>query len=161
MAVEDGAVLGALFSHLRDVDQIRPLMDAFQELRQKRCQALHLSELKNSEVNWLPPSPDRDARDKRLRSMSAPPILGHQQEEAIGEEGNKASTGWDEGRLREEWERVGGMFGYEAKEAAEDWWVHWGTLRESSKEIRAFDPLDLRVQVTRVTKIEDDYTQQF
>ena len=33
-------------------------------------------------------------------------------------------------RLRASWEELKGSFGYEAYDAADDWWVDWGVLRE-------------------------------
>ena len=44
MAVEDGAVLAKLFSHLSEERQIESFLYAFQELRQERVKAVHQGE---------------------------------------------------------------------------------------------------------------------
>jgi salicylate hydroxylase len=107
LAVEDAAVFGTLFSRLRTFDQIPELLEAFQELRQARCEAVHLSELNNAALVWLPPGPERDARDAGMKKMME---AGHDH--------------WDEGMLREQWDTIAEVFGYNAREAAEDWWVN-------------------------------------
>lgn len=134
LAVEDAAVLGSLFSRLRTWDQVPQLMEAFQDLRQARCEAVHHSELNNAALVWLPPGPERDGRDTGMR-MSR----------------QRGREHWDEGQLREQWEDISEVFGYSAREAAEDWWVNWGMLRESSKAMAVYEPLDLRFEVTEVT----------
>lgn len=133
LAIEDAAVFGSLFSRLRSWDQIPQLMEAFQDLRQDRCQAVHLSELNNAALVWLPPGPERDGRDAGMRLSM-----------------RKGAEHWDEGMLREQWESISEVFGYSAREAAEDWWVNWGVLRESSKSMSAYEPLDLTFEVTEV-----------
>ena len=40
--------------------------------------------------------------------------------------------GWDEDKMRMQWEQICEVLGYNAREAAEDWWVSWGILRERS-----------------------------
>lgn len=105
-------------------------MEAFQDLRQGRCERVHDLELMSMSFAWAPPGPERDLRDQQLR-----PTL----------EGKPGEVEWDEGHLRAEWERMGDVFGYNAREAAENWWVHWGVLRESSKAGRPFDPMNIEV----------------
>ena len=58
---------------------------------------------------------------------------------------------WDEGMLREQWDTISEVFGYNAREAAEDWWVNWGLLRESSKSMSVWQPLTFRFEVTETT----------
>jgi len=74
-------------------------------------------ELSALQLFWLPPGPGRDERDKSLRAMVT---LGLQ--------------GWDEDKMRLQWEEVGDVLGYSAQEAAEDWWVSWGVLWERSSQ---------------------------
>lgn len=57
---------------------------------------------------WLPPGPQRDARDHRFQAMML-------------------REGWDDEGSRMQWEEVGRTFGYNAREAVEDWWVSLGT----------------------------------
>jgi len=71
---------------------------------------------------WMPPGEARDMRDAHMKqSMAA------------------GSEHWDEGQLLEQWEQIAGVFNYCARDAAEDWWVNWGSLRERSQ---AKNPLD-------------------
>ena len=44
---------------------------------------------------------------------------------------NKGELDWTEANedyLREQWEEFCGVFGYNAFEEADTWWVEWGTL---------------------------------
>lgn len=50
---------------------------------------------------WLPPGPQRDARDHRFQAMML-------------------REGWDDEGSRMQWEEVGRTFGYNAREAVED-----------------------------------------
>jgi salicylate hydroxylase len=111
-------------------------MEAFQELRQTRCQTIYQTEIRQDEALRLPPGPEREARDQYYRSASF----------------RKSEADEDE-RMREEWEQISETFGYSAKEEAENWWVKWGVLRESSKDMSPFDPVDLTYQVTEVTEV--------
>lgn len=80
-------------------------------------------ELRALQLFWLPPGPGRDERDESLRAMVT---LGLQ--------------GWDEDKMRLQWEEVSDVLGYSAREAAEEWWVSWGVLRErSSQSASTFD----------------------
>ena len=57
---------------------------------------------------------------------------------------------WDDVKLRQQWDEFSEIFGYSAKEVAESWWVSWGVLEESSKDLPAFEPLDLTFETTEV-----------
>jgi salicylate hydroxylase len=100
-------------SRLSSWDQLPQLVEAFQELREGRCRVVHEQELMGSQLVWLPPGPHRDERDRSLRAMVS---LGLQ--------------GWDEDKMRLQWEELREVHGYSAREATEDWWVSWGILRE-------------------------------
>jgi salicylate hydroxylase len=125
--VEDAVVFGTLFSHLRSHRQIPVLTEAYQELRLSRCKTVSEGELNNGRLVWLPPGDARDQRDAYMRASRA--------------SGNEH---WDEGQLREQWEEVAGVFGYCARDAAEDWWVNWGALRERSE---AICPLEFKCEM--------------
>lgn len=129
LAIEDAAVIGSLFSHLHSKDQIRLLAEAFQDVRQARCAVVHASDHINTQLLWLSPGPQREARDVHLAST----IPGVTISVAEG----------DEEKLRKQWDDVGVIFGYSAREEAENWWVKWGVLRESSKSGRMFDRLEV------------------
>lgn len=105
-------------SRLNCWDQLPQLVEAFQDLREERCQIVHEKELMGFRLVWLPPGSYRDARDQSLRAMVK---LGLQ--------------GWNEDKMRWQWEEISEVLGYSAREAAEDWWVSWGVLRERSLSI--------------------------
>jgi salicylate hydroxylase len=126
-------VLGVLMSRLRTWEQLPQLMEAFQDLRQGRCNHVHLSELNNAALVTLPPGEHRDMRDAGMRLSL---ITGREH--------------WDDGQLREQWEEISDVFGYNAREAAEDWWIKWGSLGEHNKAVPVHEPLDLRFEVTEV-----------
>ena len=116
LAVEDAAVLGGLMSHLRTWEQIPQFLDAFQDLRQPRSIEVKASELQNAALCTLPPGEARDARDAAMRhSSTADP-----------------DADWDDTSLREQYDTIGNIFGYNAIEAAEDWWLKWGILGDST-----------------------------
>ncbi|KAF5362108.1 hypothetical protein D9756_002530 [Leucocoprinus leucothites] len=110
LAMEDAAVLGKLMSHLSTREQIPQLLEAFPEVRHTRCLQVHGSESRNAMLVTLPPGEDRDRRDAGM-SLSL-----------------RTDTTWDDTMLREQWEEIGDVFGYNAHEAAEDWWMKWGAL---------------------------------
>ncbi|KAG6381604.1 hypothetical protein JVT61DRAFT_202 [Boletus reticuloceps] len=117
LPIEDAAVLSTLFTYLKSEEHIPYLSYAFQELREPRAQSLFSKETKALGTIWVPPGPARDARDEGLRKML---LEGHK--------------GWDESRLRWQWEEICEIFAYHGREAAEDWWVMWGVLRERSQQ---------------------------
>ncbi|KAF9045794.1 FAD/NAD-P-binding domain-containing protein [Hymenopellis radicata] len=110
LAVEDAVVLGTLFSRLSRWDQIPQLLDGFQELRQERCHYVHASEVSTASVLSMPPGEARQKRDMDLNVSLA-------QDET-----------WDEGKLLGQWEVIAAVFGYNAREAAEDWWIKWARV---------------------------------
>ncbi|KAI0046016.1 FAD/NAD(P)-binding domain-containing protein [Auriscalpium vulgare] len=137
MSVEGAAVFGTLFSHLRSLDQIPTLLYAYQDLRQPRAELLHRLELTNASLCMFPPGPERDARNLHMRKSLA-----------VG------SKHWDEGALEGQWAEISEVWGYNAIDAADDWWVQWGVLRERAlysenpdSNIR-FDRLEVSVQGT-------------
>lgn len=134
LAVEDAAVLGTLMSRLQSVEQIPQLLDAFQDLRQNRCDRVHTSEVNNVVLVGLPPGETREMRDAGLR-VSLEEREGY----------------WDdEGHMREQWDEVGDVFGYNAREAAEDWWVKWGALGNSTKVTSLHEPFDVVYEISQI-----------
>jgi len=126
MGVEDAAVPAKLFSHLKSEDQIRNFLYAFQELRQKRCSGVQRQELGNLMFMAMPPGPMQEARDQNM-------IQKH--------EAGLNVLSSDADSATEQWEEIKEMFGYDAEDEADNWWVEWGMLREHAKaramEIRA------------------------
>ncbi|KAG1737068.1 uncharacterized protein EDB91DRAFT_1140876 [Suillus paluster] len=117
MAVEDAAVLAKLFSHLRDKDQIPTLLHAFQDLREDRCASVVHSEQSNLYFQMMPAGPKQEQRDQDMRAKAA--------------QGESVFGG---GEAAEQWEQLKELFGYDAEDEADDWWVKWGLLRERAKQ---------------------------
>ena len=67
----------------------------------------------------MPPGPQRDARDEYMRMQKE---LGR--------------SNWEdcsESYLLKSWEEFCGIFGYDAFDDADTWWVEWGVLHERAK----------------------------
>ncbi|KAH8111815.1 FAD/NAD-binding domain-containing protein [Phellopilus nigrolimitatus] len=117
LAVEDAAVLGRLFSHLRSRDEIKRLLSAYQELRQQRCDIVQAKEEEKIAFSAMPSGPERDERDAHMREVRKDSRI-------------EWKTSTDE-YLRKRWvEEFEVLYGYNAFEAADTWWVEWGVLLE-------------------------------
>lgn len=83
-------------------------LGGFRDIREEQCRTVHKKERTGMQMVWLPPGPQRDARDHRFQAMML-------------------REGWDDEGSRMQWEEVGRIYGYNAREAVEDWWVSLGT----------------------------------
>ncbi|KAI0339732.1 FAD/NAD(P)-binding domain-containing protein [Trametopsis cervina] len=110
MAVEDAVVLGQLFSHLSALDQVSSLLYAYHELRHTRAAETRSRDASNIVFTRLPPGPERAQRDIDLGRCVVP-------------------DEHDDGRARAEFENMVGVFGYDAYDAAEEWWMQWGRYK--------------------------------
>lgn len=119
MAIEDAAVLARLFSRLSNEDQISTFLYAFQELRQKRCEAAIRKEFGDIHYMTLPPGEPQEFRDQSMRAKR--------------DAGLSAFDAAGELELNPLWEEIKEMFGYNAEDEADGWWYDWGLLRERSK----------------------------
>ncbi|KDQ27022.1 hypothetical protein PLEOSDRAFT_176495 [Pleurotus ostreatus PC15] len=149
MAIEDAAALGSLMSRLRTWDQLPMLLNAFQDLRRDRCMDVGLTELNNATLVTLPPGPTRDGRNAGFRQALA--LL--QKAEENGER-------WSDAQLRDQWDEIGYVFAYNARDAAEDWWVEWGALGEGSKAMMMHDPLNLSFSIMTETSSAEPLATQ-
>ncbi|EJD05385.1 FAD/NAD-binding domain-containing protein [Fomitiporia mediterranea MF3/22] len=116
LSVEDGAVLGSLFSRLqsRDQEEILRLLAAYQKIRQDRCNAILQTDNELLTFSTLPPGSARDERNAGFARASEQNMLDWENV--------------DEDVLRSAWEEFRNSFGYEAYDAADDWWVDWGIV---------------------------------
>ncbi|KAI0064950.1 FAD/NAD-P-binding domain-containing protein [Artomyces pyxidatus] len=136
MSLEDASVLAKLFSHLREEEQIPSFLYAFQNLRHDRCQKNRVLDMANIYFMTMPDGEQAGMRDKMMRAKhdSGRDVLG-------GDDGDGNVAQWDENRE---------LFGYDAEDEADNWWVQWGLLRERSKasNVGALDifSLDIAVQ---------------
>ncbi|KAL5514192.1 hypothetical protein ACEPAG_2280 [Sanghuangporus baumii] len=122
LAMEDAAVLGSLFSRLRtrDTDEILRLLAAYQEIREGRCAEVTRTEYETVAFSVLPKdNPKRAERDAGFAASRQMKVLDWEN--------------LDDPFLQHIWEQFKCSFGYEAYDAADDWWVDWGIMRERMK----------------------------
>lgn len=117
MVIEDAVVFGTLFSHLAQWEQIPVFLDAYQELREGRTKTVKVKDVQNFQIMWLPPGPMRDARDANLPS---------------------ADVDMDEGVLKRQLEDLMEIFGYNATDAAQEWWMDWGRFTQPKESRGSF-----------------------
>lgn len=127
--IEDAAVFGGLFSRLRSWDQVPPLMEAYQDLRQERARLLVHKDQCNADITLLPPGPLRDTRDAAMRA---------EKQWKLGDFHDRV--------LKEQWDTIGEVFAYSASDAAADWWAGWGILVErAEKKVEVFLQIEMTV----------------
>lgn len=117
MAIEDGAVLAKLFSHLLSEDQIGSFLCAFQDLRYERVARMLRNEQMNLMYVSIPPGEIQQGRDQGMLEKY------HKGQNVLDDEND---TG-------EQWEEIKIAFSYDAEDEADNWWVQWGLLRERAR----------------------------
>lgn len=119
LSLEDGSVLAKLFSHLRTEDQISSFLYAFEDLRDSRCTSVAGSEAGNMYFMTLPPGEMQAGRDMVFKSKDAAGLNVLEPSEADG--------------TMDRWEEIKNVFGYDAEDDADNWWVQWGILAMHAK----------------------------
>jgi len=130
IAVEDAVVFGSLFSRLSTWSQVPSFLSAYQELREARCKEVKISDISNAQMVAMPPGPERDARDEDMQKNSA--------------------DEWDEGTTKQNFEEMAWVFGYNAPDAAEEWWVNWGRFSDAVRGSSAVKHMSVALQMTTV-----------
>jgi salicylate hydroxylase len=115
VSVETAAVLSALLSYVREFDHIPVLVRAYETICRERTEFLHRVEMGRVAVLMYPPGPERTARDEQMRKLL---------EKGHGKWGDDAYMGL--------WGQICECWAYNAFDAADDWWIQWGVLRERS-----------------------------
>ncbi|KAF9025740.1 FAD/NAD(P)-binding domain-containing protein, partial [Hymenopellis radicata] len=110
LACEDAYTLGTLFSHLASRSQIPSLLKGYNELRMPRSKACATSEITAMLNNQLPPGDHRVLRNQGLNHTLA--IAN-----APGEHAEDLAALW-QGWIT--------LTNYDAKDAADEWWLNWG-----------------------------------
>ncbi|KAG9012944.1 hypothetical protein FRB90_006426, partial [Tulasnella sp. 427] len=108
MAVEDGAVLGNLFSRLSHPSQIAPLLYAYETLRLPRTAQVQASSRLNQYIFHLEDGAEQVKRDSEM------------QQAMHGEEGLNNPNQWADKRKTLE------LMGYDADKAVDEWWAERG-----------------------------------
>ncbi|THH15393.1 hypothetical protein EW146_g5075 [Bondarzewia mesenterica] len=126
--LESASVLSTLLSHLRKPSQLSSLLYAYEDLRASRAPQLSSFELLNRSWLSLPGAlgvaRNEDMRAAAVKSYSARPWA----ENANGDGDNDGDDGGQD--LAKHWAEIAWLWGYDAGEDAEDWWIKWGVLRE-------------------------------
>jgi salicylate hydroxylase len=130
MSMEDASVLAKLFSHLRDQEQISPFLYAFQNLREERCQKNRALDLSNT---WFMMEREGEGTARRDSMMRAK----HDQ-------GLDVLSGNEDGNVAQR-DHNRELFGYDAEDEADNWWVQWGLLQERANATRWKDNTQLEV----------------
>ncbi|KAH9169576.1 FAD/NAD-P-binding domain-containing protein [Lactarius sanguifluus] len=115
MSLEDASMLAKLFSHLGREEQIRSFLYAFQNLREVRCQSNRALDIGNIKFMMVPTGEMTEMRDKMMRAR-------YDQGRNVLEDGTVA-----------QWDRNRELFGYDAEDEADNWWVQWGLLQERAR----------------------------
>ncbi|KAG6876409.1 hypothetical protein C0992_013070 [Termitomyces sp. T32_za158] len=116
MAIEDGAVLAKLFSHLRSADQITSFLYAFESLRLNRCTSVCTKEFGDMYFMTLPSGPEQEGRDNHFRGRR--------------DRGLNVLDAESPAEETPQWTEIKEVFGYDAEDEADNWWQEWGLLRE-------------------------------
>ncbi|KAI6112191.1 hypothetical protein EV401DRAFT_2058917 [Pisolithus croceorrhizus] len=143
LGIEDAALFAKLFSHLTSEDQIPAFLHAFQDLREGRCARVLNSERCNLSFRMMPNGPEQEERDSAMRERRARGL-------------SVFSSGG--GKLTEQWDQIKELFGYNAEDEADDWWVKWGLLRERAKErsIEMEEQVHVRLQAVNIDNDDDE-----
>ncbi|KAH9004767.1 hypothetical protein EDB86DRAFT_1986536 [Lactarius hatsudake] len=134
LSVESAAVFSTLFSYVRGFDHIPLLVRAYETIRRDRADFLHRVELTHVTQTMFPPGPEQMARDHEMRKLL-----------------HAGQAKWDDDAYLGLWGQVCETWAYNAFDAADDWWVQWGILRERSLGIHdpdvesPFRPLEVGV----------------
>lgn len=135
MSIEDGTVFGAIFSRLRDREQILPFLTAFQELRQPRCQMTLMHEYSKFDFTTLRTGDEQAMRDAAFRELA--------------KRTSPDMEGSDRDFMQEQWADFLVAFSYDAYDEVDNWWVEWGSLRDLAENRGPTDVWAFEMQVTR------------
>ncbi|CCO31530.1 3-hydroxybenzoate 6-hydroxylase [Rhizoctonia solani AG-1 IB] len=108
MAIEDGSVLGNLFSHLTDASQIPYFLRAYETLRLSRTANTQAQSRLNQKIFHYEDGPEQEARDASMRAA-----MRGQTEGSANQWADKAKSKT--------------QFSYDADAAAEEWWREVGS----------------------------------
>lgn len=134
MAIEDGAVLGALFARLQSAEQVPTLLKAYEDLRLQRTADVQASSTLNQHIFHLPDGPGQEERDAMMRETlngknygtglpprDATPAAVVVVAPTNGEPSHEGNPNqWADTRKSEK------LFGYDADSAAAAWLVEHG-----------------------------------
>lgn len=149
MAIESGAVLAKVFSHLSRFDQIRSFLFAYEDIRKDRVHAQCLQDTMGICFMTMEECETQRLRDDGMRAL------------------HKKGRGMlEDSEATEQWESIKATFAYDCEDEADNWyvlslfslllfrltsrvrdrWVSWGLLRErANMEKLALPEIDFGV----------------
>lgn len=130
MAIEDGAVLGNLLSRISHLSQLKPLLEAYQDLRLCRTSVAQESSRLNRNTYNLPDGPEQRERDESMRRAMALQLSGSLevfQRDSVADVKNSA-----EGKNSD------AMFTYDADAEVDKWWESHGSELEVLVESKLY-----------------------
>ncbi|KAI0702382.1 FAD/NAD-P-binding domain-containing protein [Cerioporus squamosus] len=119
MAIEDAAVLGNLLSRLTSPAQLKPLLQAYEDLRLPRTAETQRQSRLNQKIFHLPDGPEQEQRDADMRRAAEAELQRAAHENNEHWEAGNANQWADE-------DKNVAQFGYDADEAVERWWEEGG-----------------------------------
>ncbi|KAK7042180.1 FAD-binding-3 domain-containing protein [Favolaschia claudopus] len=140
VALEDGAFIGKIFTHTRNSNRVPEFLRAFQEHRESRCSRIRQMEQEYISAITLPDGEMQVERDIGIRARQA------------------AGQNVLEGDMQQMMEDFRMVFGYEATDDADEWWMTWGRYRDDSATSAVVDGSKYStVFTTTSTQEEQDY----
>ena len=97
-------------------------MNAYENIRRERSKFLHEVEVSTISQAMFPPGPEREFRDLEMQKL-----LHARQHK------------WDDDAYLGIWGQLCQVWAYDAFDAADDWWVQWGMLRERAISLQDSD----------------------
>jgi len=121
-------------SHLSSREQLPQILEAYQDLRLLRVKQVRETELNNAALVTY-----TDPQMQTMRNAA----LGQSLKQST------AYDKWSDEKLNAQWQEIGAVFGYDAADAAEDWWIKWGALGELSREEISRPVFDFSFHITQ------------
>ncbi|KAJ7830851.1 hypothetical protein B0H13DRAFT_2679470 [Mycena leptocephala] len=133
VALEDAAFIGKIFSHTRNRDRVPEFFYAFQEHR-------HV-QFRNASLPFLNAGFVREARCSRIRgidmeyvqAMTLPEGEMQAQRDAGIRANYAAGRNGLEGNFEHMLDDYRTVFGYDAMDDADEWWINWGRFRDTGR----------------------------
>jgi salicylate hydroxylase len=123
MAVEDGAVLGNLFSRLSSRKQITPLLHAYQAIRYERATATQASSRLNQKIFHYDDGPEQQERDRSMRAA-----MEAAEKELRGEPVDDVAAAGNPNQWADK-KKSQVQFSYDADAEADKWWKEFGEVQ--------------------------------
>lgn len=118
MAIEDGAVLGNLLSRISDISQLKPLLNAYQDLRHERTAEVQAASRTNQRVYHLPDGEEQKRRDENLKKAMALEVTGN-----TAELRRQPPTDQSPGLRKQKDDE---LYNYDADAEVDKWWASHG-----------------------------------